>query len=196
MNVDTDTDVLFRSLPSQETLQPEALMAYLRQARPEIHHLSEPPSVSQFYELSCGTFPGCLLTEEDGPRNVTEPNLNTAAMFLEEFHAWSERHDHNRPSLGADSEESRAQNGRIRYLLPSSMSPYPVAVPIEELSSQIRRRSLLWLANLDLDQRPNEPPTVLAQEDDTSVVHDLPEMRAPPSQNQPTPFQSTQSQVR
>jgi hypothetical protein len=107
VNVDTDTDVLFRSLPAQETLQPEALMAYLRQAQPEIHHLSEPPSVSQFYELSCGTFTGCLLTEEDGPRNVTEPN--TAAMFLEEFHAWNERHDYNRPYLGAES-ESGAQN--------------------------------------------------------------------------------------
>jgi hypothetical protein len=34
-----------------------------------------------------------LPAHEDGPRNDTGPT--TVAMFLEEFHEWGERHDHN-----------------------------------------------------------------------------------------------------
>ena len=121
---------------------------------------------------------GCLPANEDGPRNVIE--LNTAAMFLEEFHAWNEHHDHNRPSLSDEGAESGARDDCIKPMSPSysylwygvspgpdfeqlyisSTSLRPVAVPIEETSPQIRHQPPLWLPIPELDQHcasPNQP---------------------------------------
>jgi hypothetical protein len=96
-------------------------------------------------------------------------------MFLEEFHEWGERHDHNSPSLGDGGAESGSQDDCRMSMSPSppylgpnislgpdfeqlrigSTSPDPVVVP-----PQIRHRSPLRSPIPDLDKRgslQNEP---------------------------------------
>jgi len=63
-------------------------MVYLRQALPEKH------------QVSCS---------EHQP--LSRLHRSHVAMFQEEFHEWSERHDHNLPSLSAILIDRGAESG-------------------------------------------------------------------------------------
>lgn len=81
---------VYRSLGSQETFQPDTLMACLQKTQPEIRQIrcGKHLSISQPHQPSCGTFIYCLFDDKDTNKN--DPRTINVAMFLEEFNTWRE----------------------------------------------------------------------------------------------------------